>query len=233
MEHKSCNIGITETGDPCFDFSWCKKLQEANIIITKGLNDRIIKELIKHKDKIILHLTCTGNGGTALEPNVPKPQELQGQLEKLISMGFNINQVVLRVDPIILNTEFCMNAFVPVELFKHNIKRLRFSFLNMFSSCGARYNIKQDIGINEFSRTFIKEATRYYTLESCSGIKNNNVIKNACISETDMEILNKNIILYPNNRKRGNCNIPSNAIELLEKNNCKHGCKYCYLRGKI
>ena len=135
VEHQPYNkIGITESGDPCFDFSWVKNIQDANIIITKGLNDRMIKELIKNKDKIILHLTCTGNGGTDIEPNVLTPEKLKERLLILLKKGFNSNQIVLRIDPIILNKKYYNNSFIPVVLFKNIIKRLRFSFLNMFSS---------------------------------------------------------------------------------------------------
>lgn len=231
MEHQSYNkIGITESGDPCFDFSWIKNLQDINIIITKGLNNKMIKNLIKYKDKIILHLTCTGNGGTDMEPNVVYPWVLKTQLLKLLKLGFNPEQVVLRIDPIILNKKYFGNPFVPIFLFKGVIKRVRFSFLNMFSSCGVRYKIKQDIQIKPFLKEFVKLAKDHYTLESCSGVSNKNVIKNACVSQKDLDILHKQIILYPNNRKRFNCNIPNNVVELLSQNNCKHGCKYCYLR---
>jgi DNA repair photolyase len=230
MEHQPYNkIGITESGDPCFDFSWVKNLQDVNIIITKGLNDRMIRELIKNKDKIILHLTCTGNGRTDIEPNVLSPEKLKERLLILLKKGFNSNQIVLRIDPIILNKKYYNNSFIPIILFKDIIKRLRFSFLNMFSSCGIKYKIKQDINIKYFLKTFINKAKRYYTLESCSGISHNKVVKNACVSQTDLDILNKQMILSLNNRKRFNCNIPGNIIELLTKNNCKHNCKYCYL----
>ena len=72
-------FGITEAGDAGLDFSWADKLLDGNIIITKHLttkNTQLLKLLIENQDKIILHATCTGFGGTKMEPNVPKPIEV-------------------------------------------------------------------------------------------------------------------------------------------------------------
>ena len=64
-------IGITETGDPFSNLDIFDNLYRANIIITKRLTDKLIDKLIEHKDKCILHLTCTCIGNSKLEPIVP------------------------------------------------------------------------------------------------------------------------------------------------------------------
>jgi DNA repair photolyase len=92
-------VGITERGDAGLDFSWINKLLDANIIITKNLNDTMIQHLINNKDKIILHITCTDFGATKVEPNVPNVKFTHNQVLKLIENGFPVNQIVLRVDP--------------------------------------------------------------------------------------------------------------------------------------
>jgi len=94
-------IGVTERGDAGLDFSWIDKLYSANIIISKNLNDTLIDNLIKNKDKIIFHMTCTGYGNTILEPNVPNVLYNRKQIDKLIDLGFPVKQIVLRIDPII------------------------------------------------------------------------------------------------------------------------------------
>ena len=69
-------IGVTEAGDAGLDLSWVSKLFDVNVIITKHLtpkNTALIKALLNNKDKIILHCTCTGYGGTLMEKNVPTP----------------------------------------------------------------------------------------------------------------------------------------------------------------
>lgn len=49
-------IGVTERGDAGIDFSWVQKLYPANVIIFKNLNDKLIDNLVRNKDKIIFHI---------------------------------------------------------------------------------------------------------------------------------------------------------------------------------
>lgn len=71
-------IGITERGDAGIDFSWYDKIKQelvgGAILITKNVNKEFahkVLDLYEEGFKIIVHCTCTGYGGTALEPNVP------------------------------------------------------------------------------------------------------------------------------------------------------------------
>jgi len=100
-------IGITERGDAGIDLSWSSKMNSVAfaIIITKSVNDKFIKELLKHKGKVILHATVTGYGGTVLEPNVHDYKWSHAQVLKLIEAGFEPAHIVLRVDPVIATTK--------------------------------------------------------------------------------------------------------------------------------
>ena len=79
-------VGITENGDASVDYSWEKKLDTVDmaILITKNITDEFIHKAIQHRDKVIIHATCTGFGGTVLEPNVPKCSEQLEQTKKMI-----------------------------------------------------------------------------------------------------------------------------------------------------
>ena len=68
--NKSQYIGITENIDPAFHLEIFDKLYKGNIIITKRLTNKLNEKLIEHKDKIILHCTCTGFGGR-IDPVIP------------------------------------------------------------------------------------------------------------------------------------------------------------------
>lgn len=94
-------IGTTETSDPSFNLDIFDRLYKANVIITKRLTSKLIDKLIENKDKCILHLTCTGLGGTKLEPLVPTKEQTFVKFKELIDKGFPVKQVVLRIDPII------------------------------------------------------------------------------------------------------------------------------------
>ncbi len=133
-------VGITEQGDAGLDFSWINKLQEANIIISKNLNNQLIESLIKNQKKIIFHLTCTGFGKTVVEPNVPSIDFTATQLAELLLKGFPIKQVVLRADPII-PTKRGISVFKTVlDTFKNfQIQRVRYSFVDMYPHVKQRF----------------------------------------------------------------------------------------------
>ena len=69
---KDQRIGICEAGEIAFNLDAFDRLYEGNIIITKRLTNAVNKKLVEHQDKIILHLTVTGMGGSRIEPFVPK-----------------------------------------------------------------------------------------------------------------------------------------------------------------
>ena len=79
-------IGVTEAGDSGLDFSWTNKIDKTSmtVLITKSVNDKFIENVLKFKDKIILHATITGYGNTIVEPNVKDYKWSFNQLQKLI-----------------------------------------------------------------------------------------------------------------------------------------------------
>lgn len=79
-------IGITEAGDAGLDLSWEDKLQNVDraVLITKNITPEFIKLVIRNKDKLIVHTTITGYGGTIIEPNVPCPDEAFAHLSDLV-----------------------------------------------------------------------------------------------------------------------------------------------------
>lgn len=104
----SISIGITERGDAALDLSWIKLIDYMNgaIIISKGYNDDFNDALLKYKQKIIYHATCTGLGSSMLEPNVPFYVNQIDNIKRLIERGFPIDHIVVRIDPIIPKSIF-------------------------------------------------------------------------------------------------------------------------------
>jgi hypothetical protein len=101
----------------------------------------VIENLINNKDKIIFHCTCTGFGGTIIEPNVPEVEWIHKQVQKLIAEGFPTQQITLRVDPIISTLKGLQNVQKVLDMFKDTgVKRVRYSFLDMYSHVKERFN---------------------------------------------------------------------------------------------
>lgn len=243
---KSQRIGITESGEIAFNLEAFNRLYDGNIIITKRLTSPLIEKLIEHKDKIILHLTVTGFGGTRIEPFVPKAEETLSKVKQLIEGGFPTEQIVLRVDPIVPTERGLNTATSVLRLFGGlGIKRVRISFLDNYKhvkerfkeeGIGELYNGDFHAPLEERLRclTAIKhciEECGYETVETCGepGIEST-----SCLSQKDIDILglNDKITLEGSADQRKSCGCPANKSELLrvKPHRCENSCLYCYWR---
>jgi DNA repair photolyase len=229
-------IGITESGDAGLDFSWVDQvpLMDFSVLITKNLNDKFIKNVINQKEKIIVHATITGMGGSIVEPKVPKPEWSLNQLKKLINSGFPAEQIVLRVDPII-PTESGINLAVRVIKAASGlgIRRCRISVLDLYKHVAIRFENAgipvPNYNVAESYQKIIKALTPYmneWEFEACA---ENVPFKLGCISQKDADILNSKVTLIGNKGQRRGCLCPRNKHELLtHRSQCPHGCLYCY-----
>lgn len=243
---KSQRIGTCEAGEIAFNLDAFDRLYKANIIITKRLTDELIEKLIEHKDKIILHLTCTGMGGTRVEPFVPNLQETHGKLLKLIKGGFPVNQVVLRIDPIVPTRKGVETAMRVLRQFRDvGICRVRISFLDNYKHVKERfkeakipilYDGKFHAPMEDRQHwiTAIKycaEECGYMMVELCGepGFE-----QTPCVSQMDIDILGltDEITLEGSAKQRKSCGCPANKSELLrvKPHQCEHKCLYCYWR---
>ena len=240
-------FGITERGDAGLDLSWLQNLQPANILITKNLNDNFIQALIcaHQESKIITHITCTGFGGKPVEKNVPTKEWTHQQVIKLLESGhFPVEQLVLRIDPIVPTDRGIQTALSVLELFKDTgIKRVRYSFMDMYHHVKERFR-QQGIPIpyETFSapitmqKKAIYELSKYdeenilyqYQFESCA---ENTPHKLGCISEKDFKILDipNTEMMIKLKGQRSDCLCVGNKYELLtSRRQCDHKCSYCF-----
>ena len=145
-------IGVTESSEIAFNLDAFDRLYKGNIIITKRLTGKLIEKLLEHQDKIILHLTVTGMGGSLIEPFVPKYEETFVKTQKLIDNGFPIEHIVLRVDPIVPTNKGVETATSVIRHFGGlGIKRIRISFLDNYKHVRERF---KDIGVELYGGNF-------------------------------------------------------------------------------
>ena len=244
MDLNQC-VGITETGDPFSNLEIFDNLYRANIIVTKRLTTKLIDKLIENKNKCILHLTCTGMGGSKLEPMVPTKEETFNKFNELIEKGFPVKQVVLRIDPIIPTNKGILTALEVIRLFKNSgITRLRYSSFDMYKHVSERFK-EENIPLPY--KTFHAELkTRKYledilntvtfvlnmSLEACGepGLSTTS----GCISQKDIDILGLTDIikLEGNADQRDACLCPSNKRQLIKGKGqqCNNKCIYCFWR---
>lgn len=233
-------IGITEHGDAGLNFEWLGKLCKVNIIIRKYLtknNENLLQELIENKKRIILHITCTGFGQTKLEPFTSNPYKVKEVILSLIERGFPIEQLVLRVDPIIPTVKGLWVAKSVFDLFKYTgIKRLRYSIIVMYPHVKSRFiNNGLVLPFNAFKapknlmdnvKNFILDYA-HYDFETCAEDLPKPVV---CISYKDSKLLGiGNTNIKVSGFQRRGCLCLESKTELLsERKRCKANCLYCY-----
>lgn len=238
-------VGITEASEVSFNLDVFDRLYDANIIITKRLTNALIDKLIENKDKIILHLTCTGWGGSELEPFVPNMYYTRKKFGQLLERGFPIEHCVLRIDPCI-PTKRGVEAMCGVvrQFSDTGIKRVRFSVLDMYDHVKKRFKEKGlEIPYETFHAPLEVRKKMYdvlvglglkygFEVESCAEPDIESV---PCLSQKDIDILGltDKIKLIGNKGQRSNCHCPSNKQELIKegfKKKCGNGCNYCYIK---
>ncbi len=243
---KSQRIGITESGEIAFNLDAFDRLYEGNIIITKRLTNAVNEKLVEHQDKIILHLTVTGMGGSRIEPFVPKAEETYKKLVELLENGFPVSHVVLRVDPIVPTEKGIETALGVITAFSGlGIKRLRFSFLDNYKHVKKRFKEEgiAELYNGEFHAPLelrqeyakkIEEVAHDGGFEIVEACGEPGIESVSCLSQRDVDILGltDKITLEGSAEQREDCGCPTNKSELLRlrPHQCENKCLYCYWR---
>jgi len=250
-------IGVTEAGDASVDLSWERKMRSVDgaILITKNVSADFRAAVMRHSEKVIVHATVTGFGGSVLEPNVPPPAAAKASVMNLVGEGFSQEKVVIRVDPIIPTEKGLNTALTTIESFMaEGFCRYRISVIDMyphvrnrFKSAGLPlpYGEKMYAGkdmldavdamLVEVRSFWLNEGNhiRDLRIESCAEPRLAESIKCGCISSHDLALLR----LDPYEAdaigsQRQHCMCYSGKRELLSgRHLCKHQCLYCYWKN--
>lgn len=242
-------MGITEGGDAGLDFQWLKSLKEDNslegaIIITKRLNENMIKPLLDFQDRVILHLSVTGYAETSVEPNTPSVDTILEVYKELLSRGFSPSHVVLRIDPIIPTNIGLKRANKVLCMFADMVTRVRVSVLDLYPHARERFekaglhspygdsfqaSSKQFQAVDALV-TMWKQNYPNISFECCAEPHLKNPEHLGCISAKDYKILKLN---EPTDQGTGHqretcCCLGSKKELLGNKQQCLNGCLYCY-----
>lgn len=254
-------IGFTERGDGGLDLSWLDKAKTGKcdgvVVISKNLNLRTqaaIYECWNNICPIIVHADCTGWGGSAIEPYVPKPATQLHNICDMLLSKFPADHIVLRIDPIfptpkgLERVHRLVDAAVACGIlpqcrcrvsifdeYKHVKERFRsMGYEPMYGDSFAA----SDKMMHNTAALLNELHTKYgIVFETCAEHKLAQLCPEACreqgcLSRTDLEIMGfKYENTFENPQSRNGCHCLGCKTELLEnKHPCKHGCKYCYWR---
>ena len=247
-------IGITEHGDAGIDFRWEDRLSEVDglILITKNLNPTFQQKVMSHLTKpTIVHCTCTGWGGTVMEPNVPDYKRQLDWLKQFIDNGFQASHIVLRIDPI-FPTENGLKKVLDVLTYAEQIGipmneiRYRISIVDEYPHVRERY---RKLGFepiyngnfypswNQVNLVGEKLSTTPYVFETCAEDKlaakfPKTFRIQGCCSKEDLKLmgLSYDNTMTENPQNRSMCHCLSCKHELLNRprKKCGHNCLYCF-----
>lgn len=218
--NRKLRIGITERGDAGLDLSWTHRLSamDGAILITKNLNDRFRQALsdAAQTKPVILHAGCTGWGGSALEPRVPRYDETIARLDAIVGDGtLPLSRCVLRIDPIVPTPE--------------GLGAVR-KVLDGMLACGNLQGIRVRISVlDEY------HDRHGVVFETCAepALTGDAVLRTGCVSAVDLAEMGLPVPdAGTNPQGRGGCLCLSCKTELLTcRAQCPHGCLYCYWRS--
>ena len=252
-------IGITERGDAGINMQWVDPVKsgfcDGAVLITKNITPLFVEKVMdcyQAGAKLIIHATCTGWGGTLMEPNVPKFEKQILHLAELHEKGFPLTNCVLRIDPIVpsdMGLRHIREIIADAE--KKGVlptARIRISVYDEYAHVKERLN---KAGFRSFypGRSFQASTEQFeqiatllseydYTFYTCAEPKlklfekkPGQIIQSGCISEQDLDIMGLQIpdIISVNKQNRTGCMCLSCKTELLtDKKQCPHKCIYCY-----
>lgn len=240
-------IGVTERGDAALDFSWVDKLDQVDgaVVITKYLSPEFCNIALKNKNKLIIHATITGHGGTILEPNVPAWQDSLTFIQSLVECGFPSSKIVARVDPIIPTTKgiFTAKKVISAVIDDALISRIRVSIIDMYPHVRHRFmelGLPLPYGERGFSPSeaqiaavnnmLLSMKTDDVTFEACAEPQLTAAVHCGCISNRDLYLLG----LFDSQDdfhgyQRKECHCYDGKVELLDnRHQCPHQCVYCF-----
>lgn len=246
-------IGATDGGDAGLDLSWVDKLDSVDgaIVITKNATQGFRDTVLSNKDKLIVHATITGYGGSVLEPNVPSPKEQFDSVMALVRFGFPKEKIVVRVDPIIPTPKGIRTAERVIKIFMDaGFSRFRISIIDMYPHVRERFkqaglplpygehgfspNVSQIRAVDEMLMRVLGhygEKNPMPRIEGCAEPGLTNVIHCGCVSGFDLKLLglSEDDPVDGAGYQRQHCMCYSGKTELLKGNSrCKHGCLYCF-----
>lgn len=163
------------------DLTGNEPLGVLNVIKTRRLcreNKKLLNFILEHRGSTVLHVLCSGLGGTAFEPGIPPMGETIATVEALVDAGFSPYHVVLCLAPILMNSKGCEWVRRTLDSFQDTgIMRVRYSMLRMDADKEERFRqrfrrvplieMNQDRASEELHR--VLEDFSIYTFEPTYG----------------------------------------------------------------
>lgn len=247
-------IGATDGGDAGLDLSWRNKMKNVDgaVLITKHITPTFI-EAVKDLPNVIVHATCTGYGGTVVEPNVPSIFDQFNAALDLVKAGFPKERIVIRIDPIIPTPKGLTRAKQVFALFMiGDFSRYRISIIDMYSyvqkrflaaglplpyngqfaPCSEDWQAVNKLVGKAKAIWDVGDCHGNLRIEACAEPTLTGAIQCGCVSAYDLQLMgliDEGEELDSVGYQRHNCLCYSGKVELLTtRKPCAHQCLYCF-----
>lgn len=232
-------IGITDTGDAGFQLDWAQRMDQVHgaILITRVLTPEFLQALTPFPARVLIHVACSGYGGTVLEPNIPSLSWTRGRYTTLVET-IRPEQTVLRLSPIIPTPRGLSVAETVLKAFGDSpVQRVRYRCLELFPGVVARLQAARLSDPYEGAagprpgqllalHALLARWEQRFQFESCAEPDDRAV---GCLSTRDAEPLGFDPgALTPGSPVRRFCRCPANRVELLAApSKCGQACLHC------
>ncbi len=209
-----------------------------------------LRQALSRYDQVFCHLTITGLGGTALEPNIAPWPDVIAQLSELIQFAGDPRRVTVRYDPIVhwcegdeIRSNLPLAGPILRQASESGITAVRISFATLYGKVRQRkgrrwYDPGPDQRL-EITRGLVDLALSLgLTLFSCSqnDLGQAGAMPSRCI---DGELLT---LLHPlhlpaatgkDPGQRPECGCTPSIDIGSYRMSCPNGCRYCYANPQI
>lgn len=189
----------------------------------------------------VTHITITGLGGTKLEPKVPNFKTSLLDLQSFIQVERNLQNIVLRIDPLIPEiTDFEVVDQIVKAASHLGITRCRTSVIDYYPFVRKKFHDNNlpiptysfqpppNIKLELLSQLFTICEKHSMTLESCAEHDDiPGLIKIGCANQQEWKELGLNLRKGLPRRKECFCNVTKYDLLAYEPS-CPNNCLYCY-----
>jgi len=204
-----------------------------------------VRQALAVYDQVFCHLTITGLGGTALEPNIAPWQEVAAQLPELVQFLGDARRVSVRYDPIVhwyegevIRSNLAYAESILHEVSLAGISAVRISFATLYGKVHRRKGWRwYDPGREqrlEITGNLVKLAAALgLTIYSCSqsdllpaGAVPSRCIDGELLAALHPQHLPAAMAKDPGQRPACGCTLSVDIGSYAMR--CPNGCRYCY-----
>jgi hypothetical protein len=209
-----------------------------------------IRLVLAHYDQVFCHLTITGLGGTALEPNIAPWPEVIAQLPELIRFAGDPRRVSVRYDPIVhwyegqeIRSNLALAEPILQRVSETGIRAVRISFATLYGKVrqrkGWRWHDPAPEQRLEITRGLVDLARSLgLTIFACSqnDLSMAGAVPSRCIDGELLTMLHPLQLPAatgkdPGQRPACGCTPSVDIGSYLMS--CPNGCRYCYANPQI